>query len=484
MARSPAGVIRPVGNPAARRAPCSGVDQTLRFRRGVKRSIVRSSSTSRAGCRSSRSRVPPRRGRRSDHRLARAAPVRRRPRRRSPSHGSPRAMRATRRGRPAGTARRRRRPGAQRRRPGRWRANRRPADRRRISRATHRRIVATRCTRSRPPTAMDVRCEQRWPRPCHRVDPPVMCVAHSLRFRRTRVGRERRLMTSDLLKEWCNLPSSAPLDPSAPTPQKFPDVAQRSPRRAHRLVCRPPSRHLVRGAPDISVDREEILVLGEIADVELARTPPTPRAPPPGPAGWSTSARRPAATGWRSPRTPSTAPQGCLVGRPDRRRDPPVHDRECPGDDPAAPAGAADPRHPRRGGCRPEPERCARLVREARRRARGRRGSGSFGTRSAASKRPAGPAPPRTDRSFRRRRPTPGWHPTEPAGTPAEEASLRPPYPDLPTATGAPPEVRRRVGSLTGMSKSPRRRRTGRRLRSPSARWRRSGPRSRETRSR
>ena len=127
------------------------------------------------------------------------------------------------------------------------------------------------------------------------------------------------------------------------------------------------------GTPDVSIDREEILVVGEIADVELT--------------GYTTDAARAAARASRVERFREETRGDRMAIAEDAQhrfrkvvswgvriaeRDAPLHDRQRPGDDSPSPAGAAGAGHPRRGRGRAEPERGPRLVREARRRARGR----------------------------------------------------------------------------------------------------------------
>ena len=83
------------------------------------------------------------------------------------------------------------------------------------------------------------------------------------------------------------------------------------------------------GAPDVRVDREEILVVGELADVELAKdASEATRRRRSRAAAWTPSARRRAAQRMADRRgCPAPLRTHRLVGRAHRRRGTRLHDR-------------------------------------------------------------------------------------------------------------------------------------------------------------
>ena len=159
------------------------------------------------------------------------------------------------------------------------------------------------------------------------------------------------------------------------------------------------------GPVEVAVDREEILVTGELAEPSVSvedtdeeaadprdRGPGPDRGVPgghPGPAG-------PHRLGGRGPLR-----QEGVVGRALRRHRGGLHDRQRPGDDPSAHARAGRARHPhrRRGG--PQPQRGAGLVRAPRRPQPGRVDRVSCATRSPRCRRP-GPRGPTSTPERRR----------------------------------------------------------------------------------
>ena len=139
--------------------------------------------------------------------------------------------------------------------------------------------------------------------------------------------------------------------------------------------------------PEVTVDRDEILVVGTLAEPDARpRTPTTTRRAAACAArieGFREDTRAAAHAHRRRGRGALRAQGG--LGRALRRRRGGVHQPERPGDDPPAHARAAGARHARRRRRRPEPQRRAGVVRAARQRARGRVDRRSCATRSSTS---------------------------------------------------------------------------------------------------